>query len=483
MNYQPMYNPLENVDHTGSFVANIGAQSTSAIRKYLNESEIWKEKKKKIADDTARKADFFTGAVKLMEEKGIDPKMVPMPNYNDKSITPEDYAEKVGNLVGQAFTINNLEKQGVDTAGLRKAMAYPDVFKQEASRLLSSHVGKKISGGYGPEVYQAVMAGRMSPAEINQKYGTSIDQAEYERIAGLQVPQPIAAPTGPYQSPAEQSQARMAAIKTASAADQPMSQGQALKDTNIAQPMPYSKAIQTVQSAGLPKEQTETLQPIISGAAARSTAQTYNRLQKPTETQFLTEKLGQGEPLDEGAKAVAGSIRAEESLTAKKDYNKMRKTEQNVSLLKVYMQDWKNRRDFEYKWGKEAIKAVDDLNVLIQKKLDVENDINAAQNWTDLDKAAPDVNVLREKARMYQNQIDDMTSKIPDLESMAQSVGSAPTRLTPPDIEKPGERKTKKGKGLEQQAREWLISRGNASPTATQIQKVMVKMQDKMNEK
>jgi hypothetical protein len=288
----------------------------------------------------------------------------------------------------------------------------------------AADVGKQISGGYGPEVYKAIQSGQLSAAEISKKYGVTLDEPTYQKIAGIAPPQPIAGLTP----------------KAQASFDQPMSQDQAIRDTSIAQPMPYSKAVQTVQGAGLPKEQAETLQPLISTAANRSTAEAYNRMQKPTEAGFLTGKLGQGEPIDEGAKAMAGAIRAEETLKGKSDYSKMRKFEQQVSLLKVYMQDWKNRKDFERDYGKDATKAIENMNALIQKKLDTEAEIEAARNWTDMDKPAPDVITLHEKIRNYENQIDQLRSKIPDIERMADRIGTPPTQLIPPQVTEPGAR-------------------------------------------
>lgn len=299
--------------------------------------------------------------------------------------------------------------------------------KTERDKSSAIDVGKKISGGYGAEVYEAVQQGKMSIPDIQSKYGVTLDQDTYNRIAGLQDVQPV---VGPFQSPADTRQA----MKASAAAVRPMTQEQATTQTKIAQPMPYSKAVQTLAGAGLSKESTETIQPIMNSVANRSTAEAYNSLQKPTEAGFLTTKLSQGEPIDEGAKAMAAAIRNETAQDQKDKYNKMRKFEQQVSLLKVYMQDWKNRKDFEREYGKDAAKAVEQMHELIQKKLEIENQITQAQNWTDMDKPAPDVIKLQEMARRYDDHIDQLRSKIPDIQSMAENLGRGPTPLQPPEV-------------------------------------------------
>jgi hypothetical protein len=480
MQFAQNYNPMQNIDPTGAMVSQVGRRVTGALGNFFEKNATWQAQKAKVKNDTEIKADVFTGAVRLLHENGIDPKMAALPDFEKADMTPETYAEKVGTQVHQAFIIKNLETEGADTSTLRKTMAFPDTFKQQAETLKKgittakiTDLTKKISGGYGPEVYKAVMDGQMSPADISARYGVKMDQQTYDQIAGHQPPQPLGGFTP---------EARKAAMA------QPMGQQEAMEKTSIAQPLPLGAAQREIASSGLDATQTAHLQPLVAQAGARQTADIFKGMEKPTEAGLYAGKLGAGEAVDESAKALGGALRAEQEQGIKRtaqekkdDYNRMRQQEQKVSLLKAYMQNWKDRKTFEKEYGDRAWDAAEKMGTLVQEKLNIENQIVQAENWTDYENPAPDVMALREKARAYDNEITRLMMEVPKLNDLAEKLGRAPTELTPPAITpipsppKPDD--------LRQQAKDWLSARGNKNPTPEQIQKVMVKMQDKMNER
>jgi hypothetical protein len=471
MNYQPLFNPMQNIDPTGAMVAGIGHQAVGAARDFFADNAEWKARKQKFNDDLQFKSDIFLGAVKLMNDSGINPQGTGLPDFK-QDMTPEDYAKKVSTTVQQAFVIKALEADGADTAELRKSMQFPDVFNQQAETLQKGIMNtkiedltKKITGAYGPDIYREIRRGQMSIDEINKRYGSRLTEDEYNRIAGIQAPQPL-----PGFTP-----------KAQAAADQPMDYDRAAKETSIAQPLPYTQAQQKVMTSGLPAERMQDLAPVLTAAANRSTADIYKGMEKPTEAGLYMGKLSTGESVDEGTKALGAAIRAEDATAQKAKYNQMREKEQEVSLLKAYMQDWKNRQQFKKDYGDDAITAIDTMHKLFQEKADLQNEMAKAQNWREFDKTPPDIQALQAKDRAIQNQIDELIGRIPNLKDMADKVSRAPTELTPPEINPQPRVDKKPAGGLEDQAKQWLVSRGNLNPTPQQIQRVMVKLQDKMN--
>ncbi len=392
------------------FIAVAGQQAGNAVHNYRAEKKV--EEKEKA--DKAKVNQIYNDVLaqtsqKYMQETGETDPVKVMVAVNKffpggfKNETPEGMYERMM----KAEPLFNAEIERV---------------KEKKNKTTSLDLQKKISGQYGPEVYQAVMGGNMSPQEISAKYGVQLDTNTYNQIAGLQVPKPVAG----------------VSPKIQAAADQPMSQERAIADTGIAQPMKYSQAQHEVMSSGLPSKEQETFAPLLTAAANRQTAEVLKSEKKPSETEFLANKLQTGEPIDEGTKAAAAALRAESTQGNKAEYNKMRRTEQQVSLLKVYMQDWKNRKQFEKDYGDAAASAVDKMYELTQKRLEIENKIVQAQNWTDFTKPAPDVIALQEMSRQYGNQIDQLRSKIPDLELMSARIATPPTQLTPPQVTTPG---------------------------------------------
>jgi hypothetical protein len=308
--------------------------------------------------------------------------------------------------------------------------------KAVADRAVATDIGKQISGGYGPEVYKEVMAGQSTLDQINQKYGTSLTQADYERIAGLQTPTiqkpmtPNTSDVGPVRPKAD-----MAAVKAA--ADKPMDYATASAQTPISKPMPYDQAIAKITDPNVSPEAMKMLSPILTTAANKRVAEVAAQPGQ-TEKGLYAGVASEGMGVDETSKAIGGAMRAEDALEwqkkkqsdlleYKKRYSQMREKEQDVSLLKILLQDAWKRGDFAKEYGKDATKAAEDLFAREKERADIDQQIQQALNWDSLpyeytkNKPEPDYASLMAKWQAVDNDISRLRSLIPETQIKADS--------------------------------------------------------------
>ncbi|RPH88488.1 MAG: hypothetical protein EHM66_00330 [Deltaproteobacteria bacterium] len=98
-----VYDPLAYRDRTGERLSAISSMATGAASNFFHKHAQWQKMKKDLGNDQAVKAQYFTTAMELLQEKGIDPSKFNVPSFKDERITPEDYALKLSESIQSAF--------------------------------------------------------------------------------------------------------------------------------------------------------------------------------------------------------------------------------------------------------------------------------------------------------------------------------------------------------------------------------------------
>lgn len=100
---QQVFDPYRMMDRTGEMVSAIGNKVAGIASNFFQNNAAWQKMKASSKSDLEAKAKYFTSAIKLLEEGGIDPKKYNIPNFQDERITPEDYAKQLAESIQDAF--------------------------------------------------------------------------------------------------------------------------------------------------------------------------------------------------------------------------------------------------------------------------------------------------------------------------------------------------------------------------------------------
>jgi hypothetical protein len=99
-----IYDPMANVDQTGSMVSQIGRNVTGVLGNFFQQNAQWKQFKGEQKSEEDAKKKYYDTAIEVFKERGIDASSVNLPQPTDKRFaTAEDYAENLSKSVEHLF--------------------------------------------------------------------------------------------------------------------------------------------------------------------------------------------------------------------------------------------------------------------------------------------------------------------------------------------------------------------------------------------
>lgn len=101
--YQQTYDPYRGVGVAGQMFSQIGNKVASGLSGMLQNNEQWRKVKASAKSEAELKSQTFLGAVKMLEDSGLNPKDFKIPDPSREDVTSEQYLEALDKAISPAF--------------------------------------------------------------------------------------------------------------------------------------------------------------------------------------------------------------------------------------------------------------------------------------------------------------------------------------------------------------------------------------------
>jgi hypothetical protein len=392
--------------------------------------------------------------------------------------------------------MDQLDRMGFDPNELAQATKIPGVTMETLVKLRDKRLAQRLISPDQAGAQADIMAGKMTPDEINRRRGTNIGQEDYEKIAGLGAP--ITVPkTQNEQGSYLPARTDMPAVRVAAAADKPLTPQQAQ-----AGPLKEGASFETARQIyqGMSPEGQKAYEPLMTAIMNREAAKIakqpeqtpvgfYTGMQEKN-LQLTPESTATGKALEADRLFNWKKLNAEEMLEYKKKYAAVRSKEQDNSLLKALLQYDMFSKRMQKDYGTEGEAAQKYLFGLIKQREDLDAQLSAAGSYIPgVSKGPePDPSSIMDQMRNLDNEIDRIRFSLPHFNEMVEEFRNKAPNIMWPQVKQPGfdvspgsptppPAPAQPGtEDFEAQARKWLAAHGNANPTYDQVLKVVSRL-------